>query len=195
MSQAIVKGWSVDEFFAWQERQSERYELVGGAPVRMMAGARNAHDRIVVNLVAELRNQLRGTGCRPFTGDGSVETYPGQIRRPDAGVDCGRFSPGGLKAAEPRFVAEILSPSTRDFDTFDKLAEYKSVETLDYILYVEPNAPAVSLWRRGDDRRWIRDGMEGLDGTVRMPALGIELALAELYDGLDFPPELRIVDP
>ena len=83
MTDAAPRRWTVEEFFAWQEGQSERYELVDGFPMRMMAGAKNVHDDIVVNMLAELRNQLRGGGCRPFTSDGSVETKPGQIRRPD----------------------------------------------------------------------------------------------------------------
>src|SRR6202041_1457742 len=109
----VLRRWTVDEFFDWQARQPERYELVDGFPIRMMAGARNVHDDIVVNLLAELRTQLRGSGCRPFTGDGSIETIPGQIRRPDVGVDCGQRDPAGLKAALPRMVAEVLSPTTR----------------------------------------------------------------------------------
>jgi hypothetical protein len=52
----------------------------------MTPGARNVHDDITVNLLAELRGQLRGGGCRPFTGDGAIETLPCQIRRPDPGV-------------------------------------------------------------------------------------------------------------
>jgi hypothetical protein len=49
-----------------------------------MAGARNVHDDIVVNILAELRNQLRGSACRPFTDDGSIETKPGRaIPEPD----------------------------------------------------------------------------------------------------------------
>lgn len=31
--------WTVAAFFAWQERRPDRHELVGGRPVRMMAGA------------------------------------------------------------------------------------------------------------------------------------------------------------
>ncbi len=113
MSDPARQPWTIDRFFAWQAGQTDRYELVGGFPVRMMAGARNVHDDIVVNLLAELRGQLRGTGCRPFTGDGSVETLPGQIRRPDVGVDCGIRDPNALKAALPRLVIEVLSPTTR----------------------------------------------------------------------------------
>jgi Uma2 family endonuclease len=32
-----------------------------------------------------------------------------------------------LEASEPRLVIEVLSPATRDFDAFEKLAEYRKV--------------------------------------------------------------------
>lgn len=184
---------SIEAFFAWQERQAERYEFVGGVPVRLMAGARNVHDDIVVNLVAELRDALRGTGCRPFTDDGSVETLPGQIRRPDAGVDCGPRDPNAMKAAEPRMVAEVLSPSTRDFDAFEKLGEYRTVASLRHILLIEPNAPEVMLWSRDGDGAWAKERIAGLDRTVNLDGLGISLALADLYDGVNFPARPRLV--
>ena len=192
MSQpAFERTMTVEAFFAWQERQDDRYELVGGAPLRMMAGASNGHDRIVVNLVAELRNQLRGSGCRPFTGDGAVETYPGQIRRPDAGVDCGRLDARAYKAAAPRMVAEVLSPSTRDFDTYDKVREYQSVAGLDYVLLVEPNAPEAVMWVR-DGEGWRTERAEGLDASLALPGIGVTLALADLYDEVEFPSGPRL---
>lgn len=193
MSEPAERRWTLDEFFAWQSAQRERYELVGGFPVRLMAGATNVHDDIVVNLIAELRDQLRGSGCRPFTGDGSVETLPGQIRRPDAGVDCGRRDPNALMAAEPRMVAEVLSPSTRDFATFDKLDEYKAVPSLEYLLVIEPNAPEVVVWSRRADRTWERRLVAGLEQEVAMDQIGVTLALADVYDGIEFPSRPRLV--
>lgn len=193
MSDPALQPWTIEQFFAWQDRQQERYELVAGFPVRMMAGARNVHDDIVINILAELRGRLRGSGCRPFSGDGSIETLAGQIRRPDAGVDCGPRDPNALKAISPRVIAEVLSPTTRDFDTMEKLAEYKQVESLDHILVVESNAPEVTLWSRAENRAWIRRIIEGTDGTADLPAIGITLPLAEIYDGVDFPSALRPV--
>lgn len=187
MAQPIAKSWTTEEFFGWQERQEERYELVGGFPLRMMAGAKNRHDDIAVNLIIAFGNKLRGGRCTPFTGDGSVETFLGQIRRPDVGVDCGVRDPNGLQAAEPRLVAEILSPSTRDSDTLEKVPEYKAVESIDTILVVEPNAADVFVWRRGADRGWTRERIEGLDETIPLPSLGIQLTLAEIYEGIAFP--------
>jgi len=183
----------VEAFLAWAETQAERYELVGGVPVRMMAGARQVHDDIVVNLLTLLRTLLRGSGCRPFTGDGSVETVPGQIRRPDVGVDCGPRDPDALKAAEPRLVAEVLSPTTRDFDAFAKLAEYKTILSLAHILLIEPNAPEIRSWVRGDDGAWIEARVTGLDTTLDLQALGLRLPLAEIYDGVTFPARPRLV--
>ena len=169
MSQPLPAPMSLDAFFAWQERQDERYELVGGQPLRMMAGAANAHDRIALNLLFQLINQLRGTPFRPFTGDSAVETHPGQIRRPDAGVDCGRFVPHAYKASEPCMVAEILSPSTRDFDTYAKVDEYKSVAGLDYVLLIEPTAPeAVS--GSGLARNGVSSGTTGSTRRSPFPA-------------------------
>ena len=193
MAEPLEPAWTVDEFFAWAERQQDRYELVNGRPVRMMAGAKNAHDDIVVNVLAELRAQLRGSGCRPFTGDGAIETYPGQIRRPDVGVDCGRRDPDGYKAAAPRLVMEVLSPTTRDFDSIGKLEEYKRVVGLDYILFVEPNEPLVSLWSRGEEGWWLETRIESLEATVDLAKLGASLDMRAVYDDVAFPDNPRLV--
>jgi Uma2 family endonuclease len=189
MTDAAPRRWTIEEFFAWQERQPERY--VDGFPIRMMAGAKNVHDDIVVNILAELRNQLRGGGCRPFTSDGSVETKPGQIRRPDIGVDCGRRDPNATRASSPRVVVEVLSPTTRDFDTIGKLEEYKLIASLERIVVVEPNAPEVIVGARGADRSWRKAIRRGLDQD--MPEIGVTLALAEIYDGVEFPARPRLV--
>jgi Uma2 family endonuclease len=193
MAEPLERYWTVDEFFAWQERQPERYELVNGRPLRMMAGAKNVHDDIVVNILLALGPQLRGSGCRPFTGDGAIETYPGQIRRPDVGVDCGRRNPEGYRADAPRLVAEVLSPSTRDFDSIRKLEEYKSVAGLAYILFVEPNEPSVSQWSRVEAGEWRETRVTGLDVKVEMPAIAASLDMREIYDGVEFPANPRLV--
>ena len=193
MTEAAPRRWTVEEFFAWQERKPERYELVDGFPMRMMAGAKNVHDDIVVNVLAELRNQLRGGGCRPFTSDGSVETKPGQIRRPDIGVDRGRRDPNATKATSPRVVVEVLSPTTRDFDTIGKLEEYKLVDSLERIVVIEPNAPEVIIWVREADRSWRKAVRQGFDQKIDMPEFGVALSLAEIYDGVEFPARPRLV--
>lgn len=151
------------------------------------------HDDIVVNLIGELREQLRGSGCRPFTGGGSIETKPGQIRRPDAGVDCGHRDPNGTKADSPRLAVEVLSPGTRDFEAFEKIEEYKDVGSLEYIVVIEPNAPEALLWARDADRSWNRRAIIGLEREIDLPEIGVTLQMGRVYEGVEFPARPRLV--
>ena len=88
-------------------------------------------------------------------------------------------------------VAEVLSPSTRGFDTFEKVREYKAVASLAYILLIEPNTPEAVMWVR-DGERWRPQRAEGLDAALAMPTIGVTLSLADLYDGIDFPAGPRL---
>ena len=184
MSLLEIQPWTLEEFFAWHGLQDERYELVNGFPARMMTAASNRHDVIVANLHLRVGMRLLGKLCRPFTGDSAVETFPGQIRRPDAGIDCGDFDPDGYLAAEPVVVFEVLSPSTRDFDRLRKVEEYKRVSTMRHIVVIEPKQPQVLVWSRSGEGPWEPEEIIGIAGVLRLEAVGIELPLAELYDRL-----------
>ena len=98
-----------------------------------------------------------------------------------------------MKATSPRVVVEVLSPTTRDFDTIGKLEEYKLVNSLQRIVVIEPNAAEVIVWARGADRSWQKAVRQGLDQEIDMPEIGVTLPLREIYDGVDFPARPRLV--
>jgi hypothetical protein len=61
-------------------------------------------------------------------------------------------------------------------------------------MLIDPNVAYVDVWSRGTDRVWSHQVAEGLENTVRMPAIGVTLALAEIYEGVEFPqPGSRLV--
>ena len=193
MAEPARARWTADEFLAWDENQPGRHELVDGQPLRMTAGARKVHNIVVINVLAELRTRLRGGACSPFNGDSAVETKPGQIRRPDAGVECGPTPASALVVVNPRLVVEVLSPSTRDFDTYGKADEYKLVPGLERILLVDPIRPEVFMWSRDGAGEWRKAIVSGLEAVIDMPEIGIALPLAEIYAGIVFATELRLV--
>ncbi len=203
MSQAMQpRRWTEEEFFAWLERQETKYELVDGQPVPRrapdpvtgMVGATQRHDRVAVNLLVALAGRLRGSPCRPGTSDTAIRIPGRNIRYPDVAVDCGRFQDAERAATEPVLVAEVLSPSTRDFDQTEKLEEYRTVPTLRHILVIDPMQPRLLLHTRGAEGHWSAERIAGPDAVAALPALGIELPLAELYEGLSFAPLPRVVD-
>jgi Uma2 family endonuclease len=178
-----------DEFFAWQERQDRLYELVDGLPVlplKMMTGASQAHDRVVVNVIAALHRQLRGGPCRPTTADLGIRIPGGNLRRPDVTVECGQAGRHELVVREPRVVIEVLSPSTMTFDRIRKLPEYQTIATVAHILLVDTEAPRIDLLSRDPAGGWVQAKHDGLDARVDLPAIQASLALADVFEGLDF---------
>jgi Uma2 family endonuclease len=178
------QGMTAVEFFEWLVHQERRHELVDGEP-RMMAGADLRHDRIVLNAVVSLSTQLRGKQCRAFTADVAVRVPAGNIRYPDCGVDCGTFAGDAMAAIEPTLVVEVLSPSTRAFDRTRKIEEYKTVPTMRYVLLIDPDGPHALFYRREADGLWSATIESGPDAVLEFPAIGAEIRLADLYEGLD----------
>jgi Uma2 family endonuclease len=191
MSEGAVVRMSADTFLEWDlTAPDHRHELVDGVP-RAMTGANQRHDRVVVNVLVDLGARLRAGPCRPFTADVAVKIPNGNVRRPDIGIRCGPDDERATFAA-PRMVVEVLSRSTQSVDRARKLEEYKSVPGLDHILLIDPETPEVLLWTRDASGTWGHAVMSGLEATLPLPALGIALRLADIYDGLTFrrPPRL-----
>jgi Uma2 family endonuclease len=183
---------SAEEFLDWGLHQELRYELVDGIPVAM-AGAKQRHDRIVMNAQASLHAQLRGKARRNFSADIAVRIPVGNIRRPDVGVDRAMFDEDATTAGAPFLVIEVLSPSTRDADMIRKLEEYKTVTSLAHIVLVEADKAELFHWSRAAGGDWRYELLEGLEGAVRFPEIDCALDLADLYEGLTFRALPRLV--
>ncbi len=180
---------SEDQFFAWQDKQERLYELVDGLPVlplKMMTGASQGHDRVVVNIIRSLGNQLRGGPCRPTTDDLAVRIPAGNIRRPDVTVECGQAGRRDMAVRDPRVVIEVLSPSTMSFDRFKKVVEYQTVQTITHILLVDTEVPRIDVLTRAGNETWASTRYEGLDAKIDLPTINASLELAEVFEGMDF---------
>jgi Uma2 family endonuclease len=152
----------------------------------MMTGAPQAHDRVVVNIIAALHRQLRGTPCRPTTDDLAVRIPAGNVRRPDVTVECGQAGPRESAVREPRVIIEVLSPRTMTFDRIRKLPEYQTIATVAHILLVDTEAPRIDLLSRDKEGGWVQSKCDGLDARVDLPAIQASLELADVFEGLEF---------
>ena len=173
----------VHDFLAWVQGQRERYEFVGGRLV-MMAGGSEDHNDIQVNLLAALKRRLRGGPCKPNGSDLLVRIHERTGRFPDASVTCGRE--GGNYVTAPVAVFEILSPATELSDRTDKRRDYQRLTSLQHDVSIAQDVPRIEAYIRSR-RGWRFEEIEGLDAAVTLEAFGIELPLAEIYDGLSFP--------
>lgn len=183
MSERVARRMTVDEFLTWQPSQQDRYELVDGQPVAM-TGAKLRHDRVTANALAEIQRQLRAAGnpCDAFTDDIAILTRPGQLRRPDVSVLCPPFDEEAMVSDRPRLIVEVLSDSTEQVDRLMKLEEYKSLPSLDYMVLADPARIDVGFWYRDAARGWRTQPFHDADRVIEMPALGLAIGIATLYE-------------
>lgn len=178
MNAALLKPMTLDAFLTWEARQPTKWEFDGFAPVAM-TGVRLAHSSIQANLITALRIRLRGKPCRPHGSDMKIEVA-GRIRYPDAFVVCTPLPPDTLVVTEPVVVFEILSGSTANTDLVTKNREYRATPSIQrYVILEQTDAGALVFARKGED--WVAEPVSGDDAVLRMPEIGIEVPLAELY--------------
>lgn len=178
---------SEDAFLEFIQTRDEKWEPVDGEAV-IMAGSNQRHQAIVANTLAALHNQLREKGCRPTAVKSGISTIFGTVRFPAIVVDCGRRDDQSMLATEPMLVVEVLSPSTRDFDSHRKVFEYKSKPGIRYILLIDTN-DACALLHAREGEGWCETLYQRFGDVIDFPELGATLALSDTYDGLDFKPK------
>ncbi len=183
MNVALRRPMTVAEFLDWEERQPTKYEFDGFAPVAMV-GVSTTHSTIQVNLLAALLNRLGGSPCRPHGSDLKV-SVAGRIRYPDAQVVCTPVPGATTVVAEPVVVFEILSVSSEHRDLVVKHAEYRATASIrHYVVLEQAQAGVLVFSRKGED--WTAETLGGDDAVLRLPAIGVQIPLAELYAGVVF---------
>lgn len=182
MSQPQRKPMTSDEFLAWEAKQEMKWEFDGFQPVAMN-GVTVAHSMIQGNLITALNIRLRGKRCRPYGPDLKIEIDL-KYRYPDAFVSCTAATLDGTVAAEPVVIFEILSESTARTDRTTKLVEYQSLPSVQRYILLEQDQALATVIRR-IETGWSIEVLDA-SGTLSMPEVEIEIAMAELYDGLDF---------
>lgn len=185
-----VRIMNADEFLEWRQDKPGRWELVNAIPTQAMAGAKQRHDQVVVNLIVALGPKLRGKRCRPWSADIAVKIPGGNVRQPDVTIDCAPVRDEALASEAPTVVFEVLSSSTRAFDLTRKLEEYKRVETLAHIVFIDTDKPQVAVWSR-EAGGWANVTLEGLDAALGLPAADVSLSLAEIYEDVRFSNEAQ----
>ena len=178
---ALPRALSLDDFVAWEERQELRYEFDGIA-AEAMTGGTTAHARIQANLIATLVVALRGGPCFVVGSELKVRTST-SIRYPDAAVICAPTDGKATWTREPTALFEILSPSTARKDLGAKNAEYQTLESLRRYVVLHQDAAAAEVFFRDADGEFAHEFISA-GGVLRMPEIGVEIALAECYEGL-----------
>lgn len=130
-----------------------------------MAGAAPDHSLVIVNFVSAIRKQLKNSTCFVYSDNVQyrfqTEDGENKIVIPDASINCRTKSKRGNFFIEaPRFVMEVLSPTTEKYDRGEKMELYRQQEIEEYWIVdwrqkqveiyeldYENNTPQYYLWK------------------------------------------------
>jgi Uma2 family endonuclease len=176
---------TLDDFFAFTERRpdDERWELIEGEPVLNATGS-FLHQTIIGNLVYALKSLQRARQA-PWSAVPGINTVVSPISAPVPDVLVrANDQLRDWKCDDPIVAFEVLSPSTKNIDMRWKRTAYTSLASLQHYVVVAQDAPELVLFdrRAGFSERRIH----GLDATVDLPAIGVSLALADVYRDCGF---------
>lgn len=87
----------------------------------------------------------------------------------------------------PKVIFEVLSPSTMSYDRGDKFLNYQSISSLQHYCLVSQNRSLIEVFSRQDRNDWKYTPYQ--QGEFELPGsrAALVLALAEIYQGIDFP--------
>ncbi|WP_199792736.1 Uma2 family endonuclease [Melaminivora suipulveris] len=187
---------SVEQYLEGEQRTDVRHEYLAGHLVAM-GGASDWHGLIAGSLHALLLPHARRKGCQLFLADMKVRIehegddwfyYPDLVLACDPADRESRYF-----RRNPCLLVEVLSPSTEQTDTREKLLAYRLLPGLREYLLLRQDRVQADLYRRGDDGRWQHLRLDAPDGMLELRCVDARLSLRDIY--IDVPQLLGAPDP
>lgn len=165
-------------------------------PIKEMANTYIEHSMVINNFVTTIGNQLKSSLCRVF-GDSVKYKWTENDSKPiipDVSINCdikNRRSTNFLGV--PRFIMEVLSDATEQYDRGEKMELYKNVEVAEYWI-VDWRKKQVEIYVLSPDENSIDDAEYKLLSTVTeqnkedlkihmFPS--VEIDFDQLFDGVE----------
>lgn len=172
----------VEEYFALDDASPEiRYEYIDGE-VYALAGGSLDHSSIAVNLIAELKNRLRGKTCRVYNSDARVKISERRYVYPDISISCDQRDRGKKRTIEhPTVVIEVLSPSTASYDKGGKGMLYRSCPSLQEHVLISTDEELIEVYRRISPQRWEIKTYQH-EEVVELKSVELQVPVEAIYE-------------
>jgi Uma2 family endonuclease len=181
MSALPKQNMSAEEFFAWADDQTGRWQLVEGVP-SLMAPERAVHalTKFAAQKTLAAAIDRAGIPCQMFPDGMTVRADQRNAFEPDALINCGaRVPASAVEVASPVVVVEVLSPSTAAQDHGAKLTGYFSIPSVAHYLILDPERRVLIHHKRGQGD--IIEARILSDGLLRLDPPGLEAPVAEMF--------------
>ena len=172
---------SIEEYLDGEKVSEVRHEYVAGQ-VYAMAGASKNHERVSLNLAADLLRHTRGGPCEVYKSD--MKVFVNILNNeafyyPDIVVGCDPNDNATHYLNNPKLIIEVLSADEKR-DRIEKLLIYQAIESLEeyVIISQNPKRPEVSIFRRAEG--WT-PGHKNTEGEFTLTTINYTGKVSDLY--------------
>ena len=183
---------TIDEYLTLELSATDKHEFHDGEILAMSGGSYEA-SLIACNFIGELSTALKGKPCHVLESNLRVRiAEDNRYVYPDSMIICGapEFDPLDNKRhtiLNPRVIVEVLSPSTEAYDRGDKFDSYRAIPSLEEYLMISQDRANVESWLRQPSGDWSVLSITDIGAVAKVRCLGIEIALADIYSGVEWP--------
>jgi Uma2 family endonuclease len=179
-----INRYTPEEYLALERHAEFRSEYIDGYIIAMSPGAKRPHNLIISALSHQLEGHLMDGPCEVYSNTQRVKvSATTDYLYPDVVVSCDpQFEAGGNDSLlTPVLIIEVLSDSTERHDREKKFSLYKRIESLrEYVLISQDEALVEQYVRQGEI--WPRSPVAGLDSSLVLASVGLEIPLRRLYE-------------
>lgn len=182
------KFYSPEEYLALEDICEYRSEYESGEIVAMAGGTLN-HVQITSNVSRFVGNRVsENCGSLPAEIKVRIEELD-KFYYPDVTVLCEEpeFYRNRTDAiVNPILIVEALSDSTEAKDRGGKFFAYRTLESFQEYILVSQHNPVIEQFVKQSDGSWKFLATIGLDSSIRLETINIELTLREIYFRISF---------
>jgi Uma2 family endonuclease len=183
--------YTPEEYLELEETAEYKSEYIDGQIIPMAGGTVN-HNRISLNLSAALNFAFRQQDYEVFMGD--VRLWILQKRTytyPDVMILAGEpefFNNRKDIILNPQIIVEVLSKSTKGYDSEDKFQAYRTISTFQEYLLIDQTRIHVDQFSKTGKKQWTLREYDEEDDAIALVTVPFEISLQDLYNKVKLEP-------
>ena len=176
------KALSEKEYIKFELESDIRHEYVNGK-LMDMPGETDLNNHLALNCCVLLKMLLKNKGYSFFVEGVKIKVpYENKYFYPDVFITKEPLSAGTVYIKErPELIIEVLSESTRKYDTVDKFISYQKFNSLKYYILVEPETVFISIFSRTESNDWDLHTYSKATDIIQLSQLNRSFTVNEIY--------------
>lgn len=172
------------EYLDLERKSDQKHEFYAGEVVAL-AGGSAQHNRITINVITNLYNQLQNRSCNVYSSDMRIKIpHSKSYVYPDVSVVCGQehFDDDSEDTLmNPIVIIEVLSPSTERHDRGKKFEYYRTIESLQEYILIAQDAKRIDHFTRQSTSLWMFSSLGEAEDMLYLTSIDCTITIRAIY--------------